>query len=439
MKGMLPTIRAARLMALCALLALGGLLVPEAAWVGAAAFVALLVACVVDWMQIPDPSQAEWKRECPDTMSVGTRYTIRLTARWYDNQPVSVLVRDELPQRWRMVMNPVAAELSPDHEAGASYTIVPPKRGNADFTSLSLRYVGPRGLMMRQHEEPLSGTVRVLPNYEAVARYDLLTLTGKLPHAGVRPTPKRGRGTEFESLRTYQPDDDFRTINWKATARRGELVTAVYQVERSQSVLIALDAGRLMGAGVDGRSKLDWAMDTALLLAHVAGKQGDKVGVCAFSERVLTYLPPTGGKDIVRKVAETVYDIEPSHQDSDYAAAFTYMRTRGLTRSLVVCLSDVTEEGAGGDLPRSMASLSPKHVPCLILLSDPEITDIAHSMPDTPEHALRKAAAGQVLSDRKRALQAVTSSGGLALDIPPTQLTVSAVNAYLDVKRRGRL
>ena len=439
MKRVIPTMRSAKLMLLCAGVAAAGLFIPAAVWISVAAAVLLVGACVADVVQMPDPRKAQWHRDIPDTMSVGTEYVLRLVARWHGDDVAHVVARDTLPERWRQAMDPLGMTLRPGEETAVSLPITPPRRGRATFDAVTLRYSGPLGLMVLQTEEPLPGEVRVLPDYQAVARYDLLTVAGKLPHAGVRPTPRRGRGTEFESLRAYVPDDDFRTINWKATARRRELITAVYQVERSQSVLVMLDAGRLMGAGVGGRTKLDWAMDTALLLAHVAGKQGDKVGVCAFNERLLTYLPPSGGRDVVRRMAEALYDVEPSGMDSDYAGAFTCIRSRGLTRSLVVCLSDVTEEGAGGDLPRSMAGLAPKHVPCLILLSDPEITDIAHSMPKTAEDTLRKAAAAQVLSDRKRALQAVTASGGLALDIPPTRLSISAINAYLDVKRRGKL
>ncbi len=434
-----PTARTAHLLGGCAALALGGFFVPELTYAAVAASMAVAAAALADWLMAADPALAEWRRTCPETAPAGSDIEVTLSARWAGRKATTAYVRDDIPDRWHAVTRPARIELLPARTSRVRYHVRVRRRGDATFPGLSMRTVGPLGLVMRQLEVPLESTCRAMPDYRAAGRYDLLSISGKLQHTGIRPVQVRGRGTEFESLRLYQPDDDYRSVNWKATARRGEPVTADYQVERSQSILVALDAGRLMAAEVEGRAKLDWAMDSALLVAHVAERGGDRAGVCVFSDAVQVYLPPKGGRDQVSRISAAIYNVEPSPQDADYAGAFAYLRSRGLTRSLIVCLSDVTEEGSAGDLPRQMAALSPKHVPCLILLGEPEIADLAHAMPKDADGALEKAAAAQVLADRGRALRAVTQAGGLAMDVAPQQSGVSAINAYLEVKRGGRL
>ena len=178
----------------------------------------------------------------------------------------------------------------PDSRHAAAYHLRPTQRGDYEFGDIYLRVRGRLGMVHRLVRVPAARQVKVYPNMRETARFDLLARRGRLQQAGIRKARLQGAGREFESLREYQPDDELRRIDWKATARRGELISRQYEVERSQNVMLVLDVGRTMLAEVDGIQKLDYAINAALMLAYVATQSDDKVGLLVFADTVQTYL-----------------------------------------------------------------------------------------------------------------------------------------------------
>ncbi len=243
----------------------------------------------------------------------------------------------------------------------------------------------------------------------------------------------------FESLRDYVPDDEFRRIDWKATARRHRPVSRQYETERSQSVIVMLDAGRMMSAELEGMSKLDYAINAALMLGYAAVLRDDRVGLLVFSDVVKSYLPAAKGRHQLSKIVDELYGIEPELLEPDYGAAFRTLSLRNKRRSLVVVFTDLIDVDASEAILTYTSSLYPRHLPLCVTLQDSTLTAVAEQVPAEVGDVFEKAVAQRVLADREEALLWLRRRGVLVLDVPPAHISVEVVNRYLELKARSML
>jgi uncharacterized protein (DUF58 family) len=256
---------------------------------------------------------------------------------------------------------------------------------------------------------------------------------------GLRNARYIGRGTEFESLREYQPDDDYRRINWKATARRGKPVTTQYETERSQRLIIMLDAGRMMMTRIGELTRLDTAVNSALLLCHVALKRGDRVGLLSFAEAVQGFAPPRAGRAQFHRITEQLYDVRPQPIESDYRAAFTRLRSVLHGRALVVLFTDLNDPDVARSIARYMIGLARYHLPLCATLRDPAIDSAAQVSPESGRELYRKVVAGRLLEERSLVLDQLSHSGVLTVDAQADRLTPTTINRYMELKERALL
>ena len=250
----------------------------------------------------------------------------------------------------------------------------------------------------------------------------------------------RGGENEFEALRDYQRDDDYRAIDWKATARRQKLITREYQQERNQSVLCMLDCGRLMTAESQGLSQLDHALNAVLMLAHVATRAGDQVGLCAFDTRVRAYLPPQGGRRAAQRVVAASYDIHAQIVETDFEAAYGFLSQRLRKRSLVVLFTQVVDEVSARSVVRTVHSLGPRHLPLAVLFRDEALDQMAEPRGLVKVGDLyQRAAAAEAILWRDRLVRDLQEAGALVLHVPPRKLTLGLINRYLNIKAQRLL
>jgi uncharacterized protein (DUF58 family) len=414
--------------------------VPEVGW-GVGVFdVALLLLVLVDFRRAPGAGVLALERRISARLAIGERERVGLHARSSAARDLRLDVRDEPPLAFASE-RPLLTILVPAHGRGeGAYWVVPPTRGDHTFTGLTARAGGPLGLVERQWRVPHATRVQVYPNYRAAARMELLGRRSHLLRTGLHTLRRREQGRTFESLRDYVQGDDTRHIDWKATARRHKPIVREYEVERHQNVLLMLDAGRMMTAAVGpGLTKLDGAVNAALLVAHAAATHGDKVGLLVFADEVLAYLPPRAGRRQVGRVLDALYRIQPGLVEPDYGTAFRYLATRRLQRALVLVFTDLVDARASARLLRHVAALMPHHLALLVAIADPALERHAREAPSSVGSVYRQAVARDLLEDRAEALRAITARGGLALDVPPDGLNLAVVNQYLEVKRRGML
>jgi uncharacterized protein (DUF58 family) len=295
------------------------------------------------------------------------------------------------------------------------------------------------GTFTRQARYPAQAAVKVYPNVLDVRKYDLLARKGLLYELGLRQARIFGMGTEFERLREYNTDDEFRRINWKATARRGKPIAAEYETERSQYVLSVIDTGRLMRPPIGDLAKLDYVINTALLLTYVALLKGDHVGLLTFADDVSTYLAPRNKRGQFALMLEALYNVQFQPVEPDYARALGYLSLKNPRRSLVVVFTDLVTLDAARPLIAHMSRLAQRHLPLCVTISDPNIARYTGQATPTSDAAYQRAVAEMLRDERQVVLDTLNRHGVLTLDVPADKLTVSVINTYLELKARGKL
>jgi uncharacterized protein (DUF58 family) len=370
-------------------------------------------------------------------LGVANQVTLRIEnlSRWR----LAVTVRDEPPAGFATPRLDLRVRLHPYEQTSVTYSTTPPKRGRFRFGDLYVRGRSFLGLSLWQRRLPAEQEVDVYPDIRSVARFDLLLRAHRLEDAGFRRARARGAGTEFESLREYVRDDDYRRIDWKATARRGRPFTRQYEEERSRTIMLLIDAGRMMSAEVEGLSKLDHAVNAALMLAYVALRRDDAVGLIVFADTVKAIVPARKGKAHVQRILEALYNVQPTMAEPNYRAALYHLHDRARKRSLAVLFTDLVDEQASRRLIVHVAAAYPRHLPLLVTMSDPEIVRASRRRPDSREDLFERAVASAVLADRERALATLRGNGAVVLEAEAAELSVALINRYLELKERLRV
>jgi len=405
---------------------------------GADGFIALVAA--MDALLARRPL-VEVRRSSREVFSIGRSNLVTLELRSKARRKLHVRVTDDLFEHASAPELPLALDLRPGAREQASYRVVPHRRGTYALGDHTIRYGSPLGLWIRQITQRASQPVRIFPDVQAVRDYELLARQSR--DAAARATRRRGGASEFEALREYQRDDEYRKIDWKATARRHKLIARTYQLERDQSVVFMLDAGRLMTAESDALSLFDHALNATLMLTYVASRGGDQVGLMTFADRVLTYLPPGPGKSASQRLIRSLFAVHPDLVETDYEGAFTSLGPRLRKRSLVVLFTQILDHNAAQQLLRLTRGLLPRHLPLVVLLRDPSIEALVQIENDQfapgDHRPYITAAAAEVLSWREKLIRDLKRAGALVLDVLPRELSPSLVNRYLEVKARQML
>lgn len=381
------------------------------------------------------------RRTSREVFSIGRANPVTLELRSRSSRRLHVEVNDDLFDHAAAAELPLALDLKAGARAQATYRVIPRRRGTYALGAHTLRYRSPLGLWIRQLRVPANQPVRIYPDVQAVRDYELLARQSR--DAAARATRRRGGASEFEALREYQRDDEYRRIDWKATARRHKLIARQYQLERDQSIVFMLDAGRLMSAESDDLSLFDHALNATLMLTYVASRGGDQVGLMTFADRVLTYLPPGPGKSASQRLIRSLFSVHPELVETDYEGAFTQLGPRLRKRSLVVLFTQIQNHNAAQQLLRLARGLQPRHLPLIILLRDPAVEalvqiDAAQFGPDARQPYVT-AAAAETLSWQGRLIRDLKRAGALVLDVFPRELSPSLINRYLEIKARQML
>jgi uncharacterized protein (DUF58 family) len=410
-----------------------------AGWFAAAWLLACAAVVAFDWAAAADPREFAWCRTLPPKMSIGVPNRVTLLV----ENPTSRVARlsgREAPPSGFAGSRPFGPLLVPPHgEAELAFSFAPPARGLYRFGSVGVRCLGPLGLAGRSARLTLDADAKVYPDIQAVRSYALLARKGALAEIGVKRMRLAGEGTEFESMREYLEGDDFRDIDWKATARLGRPIVRSFEAERSQTLVLAVDAGRMMTARVAGLSKLDRALNAALLLAYLGTERGDNVGLLVFGRDVERYLPPRKGHRQFLAILEALYAVEGRVEEPDYDRAMRYLATRLPKRSLVVVFTDLAGTEPSRRLLATLAAMAPRHLPLVVTQRSREVEARSRKEPVTEPAVFEAAVAESLLADKAAALRLLQARGALVLDVFPEEISVGVVNRYLEVKARGRL
>lgn len=406
---------------------------------------ALLVAALIDWLLAARPAEIDVERRLPGIVPLGAEARITWTvghrrdAPRRTGQPIRVRLADELAPSLGATTRRARVALAPDGRASAATTVRPRRRGRFTPTEMVVRVDGPLGLVARQSRRRVEGVLRVYPPFHSRDEAELRIDRARILEVGLRSAQGRGGGTEFDSLREYGVDDEFRRIDWAATARAGKAIVRTYRAERNQTVLLLLDAGRTMAGLVDGVPRLEHAMDAVMMLTAVATRLGDRAGMVAFDSEVRAVVAAGHARDQLSRVTEAMYPLEPELVESDYRGAFATTLARFRRRTMLVVLTELAEQAVTQSLVPALPLIARDHLVVVASVTDPEVREWAAASPTEAGAAYRKAAATAALADRRRVVARLRGLGAVVVDAPPGRLAPDLADAYLKVKATGRL
>ena len=416
-------------------LALGGISDAFLA-LGALAIAAAALLAIVDHRATPAPARVTVERLADPQLSIGVsnRVTLRVTNPFA--RPLRLLLADSVPVSFDVDRRRSPLTVAPREKGEIAYAARPHHRGTFSFGDIHLRLRGPLDLIERQGRVAATAPANVYPDLHEIRRYEVTLRRGLAYDAGQRRARMPGSGTVFERLREYLPDDDPRSISWTATARRGKPITVEYETERQQRILILLDAGRMMSSTLAGLTKLDHAVNTALMLSYVAIAKGDEVGLLGFADTVRSYALPRRGRKQFLRLTEELRRLEVTTTEPDYRAAFEFLRSRTARRALVVLFTDLVDDEASRALVAAVTRLAGNNLVLCCLLADPQLAEVASKVPSSTAELYERVVAEDVQEARARALAILRRRGVHTIDVPAERLTVATIQRYLELKSR---
>jgi uncharacterized protein (DUF58 family) len=399
----------------------------------------LLLAALVDWRLAQPPATVGVARSVPGVVPLQQSARITWTATNPTKRKLHIAFADDLAPSLNARRRRIALTVPAGGRSTTATDLRPSRRGRFDLREVVLRVDGPLGLASRQDRIEVPGTVRVYPPFASKEEAELRINKARILDVGLRSAKGRGGGTEFDAMREYGPDDEFRRIDWSATARAGKPIVRTYRAERNQTVMLLLDNGRMMAGRVAGVPRVEHAMDAVMMLTAVATRLGDRAGLVAFDREVRAIVAPSASRAQLGRVTEAMYELEPELVESDYEGAFVETRHRFRRRALLVIFTELAEQAVADTLLPALPLVTRDHVVVLASVQDPAVVDLAWSTPDDPGGSYAKAAAIAALEERRLLVGRLRGLGVTVVDAPPGRLAPLLADAYLKVKATGRL
>ena len=355
-------------------------------------------------------------------------------------------IRDAWPPSARAEPRAHTVNIAAGQREHVDTVLRPVRRGDQRAATVTARSIGPLGLAGRQRSRPVPGQVRVLPPF--LSRKHLPSRLAKLREIdGLLPTLIRGQGTEFDSLREYVVGDDVRSIDWRATARRADVMVRTWRPERDRRVVIVLDTGRMAAGrvGLDptaadpaGWPRLDWSMDAALLLAALASRAGDHVDFLAHDRVSRAGVFGASRTELLAQLVDAMAPLQPTLVEPDWRAMVAAIARRTRRRSLVVLLTDLNATALDEGLLPVLPLLSAKHHVMIAAVADPRVDELAAGRSDAAA-VYDAAAAERARNDRHAIASRLRRSGVEVVDAAPTEIAPALADRYLAMKAAGRL
>lgn len=394
---------------------------------------------IYDWRTGAKPGDFHVRRIHENRLEIGQSNTIGLMITCDAAGKVFCWVRDTVPSdigNHDEILSIICNESIPVQK---NYTVLPQKRGNYIFEDVYLRYQGQLGLYRGQVRIPCREEIPVYPDLQPLKKYRLLARKENLLQQDARTHRVVGTGTDFVGLREYNMDDEVRHINWSATARYSKLITNQYDVEKSQNIIIAIDTGRMMLQRASGMTRLDHAVQSALVLAQVALDRGDRVGLVLFHHEVNFFVKPAAGKEQMEKILKAVYAVQPCYFESDLSSLVSYLGVYQRKRSLVCIFSQVDGIEKAKEIAALLQPLKDRHALLLITLLNPGLQQLIDAPVENLEGAYRKASAVYGKTTQAHVSGMLNRMGIPSILTIPRDLAPEVVNRYIILRKQMKL
>lgn len=397
-------------------------------------------ALAVEFVRLPSPRRVVITREAPAGVGLGDEATVVYRVRNPSGVRLHVQLADRLPPCLSGGIGQAQYAVPALATLAVPVVIRGLARSEAPLGPIGARITTPWGLVGARLRLATTDQIRVTPSVSGVRRYRLLAMQHRLDTAGVRNLRRRGEGQGFAGLREYVRGDDPRHIDWKSTAKRAKLITREYTIERSQTVLTLIDAGRGMTQLAGEFPRFEHALSSALVLTDIAAAAGDRVGTLVFDDEIRAFVPAQQSRGALHAVRDALVPVVASSREPDYAAAFRFLATHQRKRALIVFYTDVLGVRASRALLAHVARSASRHLALVVALRNDPL--FAMAVPDAVTSSARlyeHASAEELLESREEALERMRRAGAVVLDVSPSTMTASVINRYLELKGRGAL
>lgn len=426
------------ILALLAAMLLAAVVMPGLVWLALLGNIVVIGVCFLEGRILRQMSvtvTANWPRRA----QLGKRVSLPVRIENRSRRPLVVMIDQQWPLGIEADGQPLCVQVNAGEVVVAAFEVTPRQRGRATFPPLEVTVGFGHDLARHRLTQDAGRRLSVYPDLKHLWTYDQLRRSRALSQMGVHRQRMMGVGREFELLRDYMPDDDYRNINWKATARRQRPVTNLYQAERSRDVMICVDAGRMMGNPIGNGTALDCVVDAAVLLAHVSNRQSDRVGLAVFSDRMDTLLKPAAGSSAVNAIIERLVDAAPASRTTSYAVLVESLRASLNHRSLIFIFTDLNDPQLAQDLAEFLPLISRRHMVVTVNLRDLLLDQYAMAGAKTRQGIFEVLAARELASERDENQRSLTKAGVQAIEADVNSLSLAVINRYMAIKSRQML
>ena len=360
---------------------------------------------------------------------IENRYAFNVKAGIIDEVPFQFQRRDILFQ----------TELAPNQNKLINYSLRPTKRGEYEFGSIRVYVRSPLGLISKRYNFAQDEVLHVYPSFLQMHKYELMAISNRLEDAGIKKIRRLGHSMEFEQVKSYVAGDDYRTINWKATARRGSLMTNSYTEEKSQHVYCIIDKSRVMKMPFDGLSLLDYAINASLVLSNVALLKEDKAGLIIVAEKIGSVIPADRRNTQLNQILEVLYKEKTRYLETNMELLYSTIRRVIKQRSLVVFFTNYESlSGLERQLP-FLKRISRFHLLLVVFFENTELSELSHGHAANAEDIYIKTIAGKFVNDKKLIVKELARHGIQSILSTPQNLTINTINRYLEMKARQQI
>jgi uncharacterized protein (DUF58 family) len=406
----------------------------EIGYIAALCLAMLVIIDIIVSFAGKKPFTAE--RQCSDRFSNGDENKVELHITNHRNYKIRLTVIDELPIQFQERNWERTLAVDGNTTVLIEYNLKPLERGEYQFGIINLLVYSPLGMVVRHIKGGEPKTVAVYPSFMQMRRYQLLAVANQLQEGGSRPLRKIGQSLEFEQIRDYVPGDDYRNINWQATARKSSLMMNTFMDERSQQIVCLIDKGRTMKMPFEGMTLLDYAINTTLVLSNIVLLKQDKAGLLTFSRNIDQYVPADKRSTQLSLLLETLYRQQTAFTDSDFEALYTTVRYRIKQRSLLILFTNFESMyGLERQLP-FLKQLSAHHALLVIFFENTELYEMQQQHAVTLEQVYNKAIANKFALEKRQMVKELQKHGIMAMLTAPQKLTANTINRYLEIKAR---
>ncbi|WP_114747857.1 DUF58 domain-containing protein [Pleomorphovibrio marinus] len=402
--------------------------------------VILVMATMWDALRLYGKRQGlSGERLLPEKLSNGDENQIELVLKSDFRVMLIVEVIDELPVQFQSRDFLLCTKLSPGSTQKMTYTLRPKARGEYSFGELHVFIQTSLGLLKRRFSFGDKSTCKVYPSFIHMGRYAFMALNPKASTEGIKKTRRLGHTLEFEHIKEYVPGDDIRNMNWKASAKKADLMVNVFQEQKSQPLYVLLDTGRAMKMPFNGLSLLDYGVNSALAFANVGLRKQDKVGLICFSNQIHQALPASNRKGHLRNFSDSLYRLETHFLDSDFGLLYATINFKIPTRSLLVLYTNFEHIGALKRQLPYLQGLNRKHLLVVVIFENTTLSVLAQSKTDSVFGVYKKTIAQKLTLEKRQMILEMERRGISCLLTPPEQLTVNTINRYLSIKAKNLL